>query len=43
MSKTSVLTIKLSDNININNIVDEFNEVIGNNLEYVCGWEWMHE
>jgi hypothetical protein len=42
MSKTVVLTLELSDNINMNNIVDGFNEVIGKNLEYVNHWEWMN-
>ena len=43
MSKTIVLTLELSDDINGNNIVDEFNEVIGENLKYVNRWEWIHE
>jgi hypothetical protein len=43
MSKTIVLTLELSDNINVNNIVDGFNEVIEDNLKYVNHWEWMHK
>ena len=43
MSKKVTLTLELSDNINVNNIVDGFNEVISDNMEYVNHWAWVHE
>ena len=43
MSKKVTLTLELSDNINVNDIVDGFNEVISDNMEYVNNWAWVHE
>ena len=43
MSKTIVLTLEFSDNIEVNNIVDEVNDIIGDHLKYVSGWEWIYK
>ena len=43
MSKTIVLTLEFSDSIEVNNIVDEVNDIIGDHLKYVSGWEWIYK
>jgi len=40
MSKKVTLTLELSDDINTNDIIDEFNEIISDNIEYVNHWTW---
>jgi hypothetical protein len=43
MSRKIVLTLEIADSTDAENLVNEFNNVIGENLKYMNSWEWIYE